>query len=141
MKWPTPSQISLIMSARCIQVLALSSFEKIPPKLCDLKKKECTREILFLPVLFSTSLFTYQPSGAKPRCPCFSDVFLLCSQSNSCLLWINRRELEGTVYNIHLKVAVGKCEVYSPSEISTLPVLSQIPNTTEGPMILGTPAG
>ena len=52
-------------------------------------------------------------------------------------------QLESMFHDIHLKVAVAKFDIYSPYETATLakPSTCQIPITTEGLTILGTPVG
>ena len=51
MKWTTRFEISLIISARCIQVSTFSSINRIPPRLCDIPKNEYNP---LVPALFSS---------------------------------------------------------------------------------------
>ena len=97
------------------------------------------------PALFSSAihniLVSLQEQNQDVRVRAYLDDVFLLGPAEKVLATFS--QLDSAFSHIHLQVAPEKCEIFSPSEIASLSVPSscQIPVTSDGMMVLGSPIG
>ena len=97
------------------------------------------------PALFSSAihniLVSLQEQNQDVRVLAYLDDVFLLGPAEKVLATFS--QLDSAFSHIHLQVAPEKCEIFSPSEIASLSVPSscQIPVTSDGMMVLGSPIG